>query len=40
MTRWLAAMDYLITKRSELGVTVMETPYVAAVEAKRDFSSS
>ena len=28
--------DYLIAKRSEWGVIVMETPYVAVVEAKRD----
>ncbi|MEI2783294.1 MAG: hypothetical protein V9H25_19480 [Candidatus Competibacter sp.] len=28
--------DYLIAKRSELGVIVMETPYVAVVGAKRD----
>jgi hypothetical protein len=28
--------DYLIAKRSPLGVIVMETPYVAVVEAKRD----
>lgn len=32
--------DYLIAKRSELGVIVMETPYVAVVEAKRDDFSS
>lgn len=28
--------DYLVSKRSELGVIVMETPYIAVVEAKRD----
>ena len=28
--------DYLIAKRSEWGVIVLETPYVAVVEAKRD----
>ena len=32
--------DYLIAKRSDLGVIVMETPYVAVVEAKRDDFSS
>jgi hypothetical protein len=28
--------DYLFSKRSELGKIIFETPYVAAVEAKRD----
>lgn len=28
--------DYLFSKRSELGKIIFETPYIAAVEAKRD----
>lgn len=28
--------DYIISKRSELGKIIFETPYLAVVEAKKD----